>query len=322
MDSGIKRKLTESEMTAITSKAFGQAAIAVKELTDGWANAAYQVMLDDGRLIIVKAAPLTATKMMSYEQGLMKAEVEVLRLVKKIGEIPVPSVYAHDATESIVDCEYFIMEMLEGEPYNKVKDRLTEEQRNQIDYQLGVYNSQLNEIRGERFGLYAANEEENHTWRQAFHSLLLSVLADGEREGVRLPADYDTIRSEVALRLGVLDEVTEPRLVHWDLWDGNVFVKDGTITGIIDFERALWGDPLMEHYFSHFSNTTAFLEGYGKGELTRAEDGRRALYDLYLDLILCIECSFRQYEDLNHLQWTRDNLEQGWSRFLTVQPIS
>ena len=48
-----------------------------------------------------------------------------------------------------------------------------------------------------------------------------------------------------------LDEVQSPRLVHWDLWDGNVFVDPATaqITGISDFERSLWGDPLMEVNF-------------------------------------------------------------------------
>ena len=86
--------------------------------------------------------------------------------------------------------------------------------------------------------------------------------------------------------------------------------------GIIDFERALWDDPLMEYYFSHFNQTSPFLEGYGKTTLTPSEKGRRALYDFYLDLIFCIECPFRQYEDLNHLQWARDNIKQGWSRFL------
>lgn len=317
MESGTKRKLTESEMTAITLNAFGQAATVVKELTDGWANAAYQVTLANGQLVIVKAAPLSDTKMMSYEQGLMQAEVEVLRLVKLVGAMPVPAVYAHDNSKTLVDCEYFIMEMLEGEPYNKVKEMLTEEQRNQIDYQLGVYNRQLNEIRGERFGLYAASDvSASSSWRETFHRLLLGVLADGEQEGVLLPADYDSIRNEVSARLDVLDEVTEPKLIHWDLWDGNVFVKDGAVSGIIDFERALWGDPLMEHYFSHFNKTAAFLEGYGIKALTPAEQGRRALYDLYLDLILCIECPFRQYEDRNHLQWARDNLEQGWRRFI------
>lgn len=316
MENGIKRKLTENELKAITLKAFGQQAAAVMELTDGWANAAYKVTLEDGRPVIVKAAPSSSTKMMSYEQGLMKAEVEVLRLVKQAGAVPVPSVYAHDASESLVNCEYFIMEMLEGEPYNKVKDRLTEEQRYRIDHQVGIYNRQLNDIRGERFGLYAASGETGFSWRETFHRLLLSVLADGEREGVRLPADYDTIRNEVSLRLGVLDEVTEPRLLHWDLWDGNVFIKDGAVTGIIDFERALWGDPLMEFYFSRSHQSAPFMEGYGIAALTPAQQSRRALYDLYLDLILCVECPFRKYEDSNHLQWVHDNMEKGWKRFL------
>ena len=37
-----------------------------------------------------------------------------------------------------------------------------------------------------------------------------------------------------------LDEVTEPRFVEWDLWDGNVMVRDGTIVAIIDHERAFY----------------------------------------------------------------------------------
>jgi aminoglycoside phosphotransferase (APT) family kinase protein len=316
MENAIKKKLTDTEMTAITMKALGKAVTAVKELTDGWANAAYKVVLEDGQAVIVKVAPPSDTKMMSYEKGLMRTEVEVLRLVKQAGNVPVPDVLAHDATELLVDCEYFIMETLEGEPYNKMKNSLTEEQRNRIDYQLGVYNFQLNEIRGERFGLYAVNDESATSWRETFHRLLLGVLADGEQERVRLPADYATIRNEIALRLDVLDEIKEPRLLHWDLWDGNVFIKDGAVVGIIDFERALWGDPLMEHYFSHFNLSASFLEGYGLEQLTPEQQGRRALYDLYLDLIMAIECPFRQYEDMNHLQWAQQNMEQGWIRFL------
>ncbi|MGW2815569.1 phosphotransferase family protein [Streptomyces sp. NPDC001415] len=49
-----------------------------------------------------------------------------------------------------------------------------------------------------------------------------------------------------------LDEVTEPRLVHFDLWPGNIFAHPGDdtrpvrITGLIDHERAFWGDPAAE----------------------------------------------------------------------------
>ena len=28
------------------------------------------------------------------------------------------------------------------------------------------------------------------------------------------------------------------------MWEGNIFVKDGEISGIIDWERAMWGEPV------------------------------------------------------------------------------
>lgn len=316
MESGIKRKLTEDEISAIAERAFGQKIIASVELSDGCANSAYSVTLQDGRSVIVKVAPPSHTQLMTYEQDIMSAEVEVMRLVKQTGSIPVPQIYVHDQSESLVDCEYFIMEKLEGEPYNKVKKSLTVEQRSRIEHQLGVYNRRINEIQGESFGCFAHTDEPGNSWKTTFHRMLLDVLADGERENVRLPASYETIRHEISLRLDALEEVTEARLVHWDLWDGNIFVKDAAITGLIDFERALWGDPLLEIYFGHFNQSQPFLDGYGLTELTPTQRDRIALYDLYLDLILSIECAYRLYSDINHINWTRDNLVQGWNRFM------
>ncbi|NIK79662.1 aminoglycoside phosphotransferase (APT) family kinase protein [Paenibacillus castaneae] len=317
MESGIKRKLTEVEISAIAELTFGQKITANVELTDGCANSAYSVTLQDGRNVIIKVAPPSNTKMMTYEQHIMAAEVEVMRLVKQTGSIPVPQIYAYDQTKSIVNCEYFVMEKLEGEPYNKVKKSLTDEQRSGIEHQLGIYNRRINEIRGESFGCFAHTDEPGTPWKTTFHRMLLDVLADGERENVRLPASYETIRQEISLRLDALDEVIEPRLVHWDLWDGNIFVKDAAITGLIDFERALWGDPLLEIYFGHFNQSQSFFDGYGLSELTPSQRARIALYDLYLDLILSIECAYRFYSDINHINWTRDNLVQGWNRFMS-----
>lgn len=319
MESGIKRKLTDDEISAITEQVFGFPAAALKELSDGWANAAYAVTLQDGRTVILKAAPTSDTRLMTYEQNLMTAEVEAMRLVKQEGCVPIPLIYAHDASETLVNCEYFIMEQLEGEPYNKVKDSLSVEQRSLIEFELGEYNRRINDIRGTHFGYFAqSSQPQDRSWRDTFHLMILDVLADGESAGVQLPASYDTIRQELAKRLHVLDEVTEPRLVHWDLWDGNVFVKDHSITGIIDFERALWGDPLMEIYFSHFNNSEPFLRGYRVAELTNGQRARRVLYDLYLDLILYIECPYRLYQDENHISWAYENMEQGWTRFMNA----
>ena len=72
-----------------------------------------------------------------------------------------------------------------------------------------------------------------------------------------------------------LDEITEPRLVYWDLWDGNVMVDTTTheLTGMLDLERALWGDPLMESQFSPHVDSPALLAAYGPSTRRAPEHG-------------------------------------------------
>ena len=86
--------------------------------------------------------------------------------------------------------------------------------------------------------------------------------------------------------------------MHWDAWDLNFFAKDGKITGIIDFERALWADPLMEAQFRPvFGDAiTNSMRGYGKTSFTPEEEERCHLYTLHLALVMNTECYYRNYD--------------------------
>jgi aminoglycoside phosphotransferase (APT) family kinase protein len=53
----------------------------------------------------------------------------------------------------------------------------------------------------------------------------------------------EEIRTLVVESGYALDEVTRPALIHFDLWPGNIFVDGSRIVGLIDHERAFWGDP-------------------------------------------------------------------------------
>jgi aminoglycoside phosphotransferase (APT) family kinase protein len=134
---------------------------------------------------------------------------------------------------------------------------------------------------------------------------------------VSLPLPYEQLFQRLETAFDALDEVDTPRLVHWDLWDGNVFVDPATgqVSGLIDFERALWGDPLMEANFVFWQSSAAFLEGYGTPMLdTPAKQTRRLLYNLYLWLIMVIECYYREYENDNQEKWARGQLERDLER--------
>lgn len=319
MEGVTKLKISLEQIDTIVQQAFGNKVINAVELSDGWANSAYDLLMNDGRTAILKAAPSKDITIMRYERKIMSAEVEVLKLVGQLGQVPVPQVHLHDASCAIIPTEYFIMEKLNGSPYNQVKDSLSEDDRSSIEYELGKYNAAINAIKGEKFGYYAQKDNYRNHWQDAFNEMISGVLADGRDANVELPAAYSVIEQEIASRMNCLVEVQEPKLVHWDLWDGNVFVHDKQLSGIIDFERSLWGDPLIEHYFSHFTASSAFEQGYGQGSLTDKEQARRALYDLYLDLILWIECDYRKYSNDSHIKWAQQNMAAGWARFLNLK---
>ncbi|MNO18383.1 Phosphotransferase enzyme family protein [compost metagenome] len=319
MESFTKVKLDDQQLRALAASTFGADTdiISSRELTGGFFNTAYDLELSDGRSVILKVAPAGETETLSYEKDIMRAEVEALRLVQAAGSVPAPVVYGFDESLKLIPSPFFFMEKVEGDPYNEVKDSLPDEVRVSIERELGHYQRLINEIMGDRFGLFGESADTAaRTWRETFTAMIHNVLDDGQRLGAVLPASYDEIKESLHKYLPALEEVTEPRLIHWDLWNGNIFVKDGVIVSIIDWERALWGDVLMEYYFRHFENSPAFFEGYGTTFDSPNERLRIRLYDLYLDLILVIECCSRQYKDENHVRWVFENLQETLKDFV------
>jgi hypothetical protein len=139
------------------------------------------------------------------------------------------------------------------------------------------------------------------------------VILDGREMQVALDRPYEEFYALLERHFDVLDEVTTPCLVHWDLWDGNVFVDPATlrITGLIDFERAMWADPLIEAVFGRPDPRSAYVTGYG-GPLFEApaEVTRRMLYNAYLFLIITVEGYFRHYPTQDLENWGRARLKE------------
>ncbi|MNU73976.1 methylthioribose kinase [compost metagenome] len=313
MESYNKSKLTDLELESIVKRHMGQSIVSSAEMSDGWANTAYSIKLGDDRQVVLKVAPSKDKPLMRCEKNNMRTEVEALRLVGQSGDVPVPLVYAYDPSGELVPYEYFIMEHIQGTPFNKVRPSLSPGEIAAIEEEIGVYSRRINTSKGTSFGLLGDSDGKRQSWTDFFQELIEGVLSDGEEIGVVFPVPYAEMRQQISRQMDTLDEVKEPCLVHWDLWDGNVFVHEGRVTGIIDFERAFWGDPLIEFYFGRFSRTPAFEQGYGRTISTDSERRRRVLYNFYLDLILVIESYFRQYEDQNHINWTLENFETGYN---------
>jgi aminoglycoside phosphotransferase (APT) family kinase protein len=315
MESATKNTQTKEDILKMVQKAFGSyytsEDITVKELTEGFFNVAYEVGLPNQN-IILKIAPPAYTLIMSYEKDIMRAEVEALRSVKESTSVPVPKVLYYDDSHSLCGADYFFMEKLEGESFYKLKStgQLSWEEQQQLLRNLGRYNAEMNQIRGTTFGYLGQDHKLGLSWKETFTSMILDVLKDGDWIDISLGVEYNEVLELIMNASFALDEVKEPVFVHWDLWDGNVFVKDGRITGLIDFERALWGDPLMECYFRAHCYNGDFIQGYGE-DLRQKAPIRALLYDMYLYLIMIIETKFRKYPDDWQYQFASKELKKA-----------
>ena len=139
-----------------------------------------------------------------------------------------------------------------------------------------------------------------------------NIIEDGKRVHIDIGTSYETILDRLKLHREYFREVEQPSLIHFDSWDGNIFVKNGYFHGIIDWERAMWADGLMEDHFRYHVRNTAFLEGYGIQKMTKAQRIRCAWYDVYLYLIMMFEGTYRHYETNDQYVWVHGLFEKVW----------
>lgn len=303
MQSQTKNVKTRHEIDALARHAFGVGLApgdaGLRELTDGWFNAVHELGLADGRRVVLKMAPPPGAPVMTYERDLMATEVSTMRLVKSDPAIPVPAVLFHDDSRTLCDAPYFFMEKVGGVNLDHVRKTLSPEDASAVDRHVGEVVRAINGFRGEWFGMPGHPGLRASTWREAFGRIVDSVLEDGARRDVAYPRPVDEIRGALRHHGAALDAVREPCLVHWDGWDKNFFVENGRVTGLIDFERALWAEPLMEAQFRHLSWTgvTDAMRGYGRSEFSDVELVRNRLYTLHLALVMHTECFYRLYPD-------------------------
>lgn len=310
MESKTKNRKTPQQVARMVERAFNGLTLAagdnaVTELKEGWFNAAYHVCLSDGREVILKIAPPPDAEVMTYEQNIMATEVASMRMAAQNPAIPVPEIYYFDTARDLCDSDYFFMEKLTGENYGLIRSRLPQETQARLDEQIGAIVREINQFTGPYFGYPGNPDLRGDTWKETFIKICESVLEDGARKNAEYgPFEIDDFRAVIQKHAPALEEVITPRMVHWDAWDLNFFTKDGQITGLLDFERVLWADPLLEAQFRPlFGEENGYLRGYGKTTFTHEEERRKHLYTLHLALVAKTEGYYRHYNTDEVAKW-------------------
>jgi aminoglycoside phosphotransferase (APT) family kinase protein len=316
MESRTKVKLSRNDLQRLVNYAFGSIPlVSVWELTDGWFNTAYHLALGQDKVqTVLKVGPPAEADVLSYEKDILRAEVETMKLVATNQGIPVPHIAFDDFSRRHLPYDYYFMDFVDGTTWDRIRDDLSVEQNNAIEYQLGQITAHINSFENSSFGYYAYGREFDN-WTEAFHWMCSLLFADARRYGIALKLSEQDFYAQFDKHRAIFEQVTRPRLVHWDLWAGNIFITfnadEPKISGIVDFERALWGDPLMESYLGRLRGIPHYLAGYGQDPLaTRAQRLRRIFYNIYLDLIMIIEDGPRQFDDKRSVEWAQERLRR------------
>ncbi|SMQ21143.1 Fructosamine-3-kinase [Streptomyces sp. Ag82_O1-12] len=260
-------------------------------LTGGTYNTVEELRLTDGGRYVLKVPPAAAVPGLRHEKRLLVSEAEFYRSAARVG-VPAP----HEVSAGD---HFLLMTAVPGEPWDGT---LTDTEQMTLRTELGRQVARLHRVTGPGFGYPSgALGPLAPDWRTAFTAMFDAVLDDARRYGALLPRPVDAVARAAASAYDALDEVTDPCLVHFDLWRGNILVdrtgQEARIGGLIDGERMFWGDPLADFVslalLGDIRKDEEFLAGYreagGSARFDTPARVRLALYRAYLYLIMLTE---------------------------------
>ena len=247
----------------------GQTVAQVSTLQGGAIGAIYEVSMRDG-------APSLVLKV--YPESLhwkMQKEVNVCALLSGRLGVPVPRVLLADETKSVIGLNFVLMDKLDGAVLRTLEPALPEPELVSAYSQMGQVLRQIHRISLPGFGYIGPNgiwtaHASNRAYMSSQFENKLAEFAERGGDSVL----GGRLRAVVHERADLLDACPTAHLCHYDFHSGNILAErnDGSLrlSGVLDFESAIAGDPLMDiakalYYFTPQDEPkkAALLMGYG-----------------------------------------------------------
>ncbi len=295
MDSRTKAVVSQEQLVQMLDVAGIKDFEKIEELKGGEFNLAYRVYTKNGDYI-VKIGPNENTTVMYYEKGIMEIELWAYEEIRKNTDILIPEIIY--SSHEVIGNHWFIMSVIPEKLLYQAD--LTEEQMYNWQFQFGQALAKLHRIKNDKYGYQQVKLHD--TWKDAYYDMIFNLIADAEKQGCNLP-DLSRILRFIRKWEGALDEVSEPRLVHFDLFNNNVFIdKNGNFAGMIDMERCFFGDLYVDLFavdiMNNIEDNKGLIDGYNsiseeKIVLTPNTRARVALGKLMLGLIMFTEGTTR-----------------------------
>jgi aminoglycoside phosphotransferase (APT) family kinase protein len=260
----------------------GADSFAFEPIRTGKFNTSFFISASNGEYVLRIAPPRDAV-FLFYERDMMRQEPDIHRLLREQTSVPVAEIVAYDDSLGILPRDFLLMERLPGKPWTDAP-RVN---GNRVLHQVGKYLAQTHRLTADTYGYIGAHRpmEAQSNWQDAFtimwHRLIDDIVGvDGYSK-----EEADAMRALYDSRRDLFSHPVESRLLHMDIWHQNIMVNDNsTVTGLIDWDRALWGDPEIEFAVLDYCGISepAFWDGYGQPrDESRAARIRQVFYLLY-----------------------------------------
>ncbi|RSO09918.1 aminoglycoside phosphotransferase family protein [Streptomyces sp. WAC 05379] len=280
-----QQAVTAEDIRLIGQRAFGDSAhvTSAVELGGGMYNTTYRLTIDSLREPVVLRIAPAAGQQFSSERELMRNEYATVPYLSPIAGI-VPRVLFADWSQEITGRDWIVQSHLTGVPAPEHLGAYPRDLWPGFFAQLGEITTRVHGVRGPHFGPVAG--PGHPTWSTAVIASLHAIADDLGHLGLDA-ADVRKVADLAAEHRGVLDEITEPRLLSGDLWTVNTMLDSAApepvITGVLDLDRTLFGDPHADWTIrmacAKQDERTAFWDTYGPRPTSPAATWRSLVYE-------------------------------------------
>lgn len=235
--------------------------IKIVEKSKGFDHKIYLIYSNQGNFVL---------RMPIKEKNKIMAQAWAFKRWGEIG-VPVPKIIS-------IKKDYLLEELIEGEDMDD--ENPSEKVCQKILFNLGKYLKKMHTIRTKGFG-YMKSEGvgTKSSWNDFIYPDFMETLKDNFKNKTINKTIKEVAEKYVNQNIAILN-IRGPRLLHSDISNDNIIIKDDKISGIIDASDSMSGDPYYDlgvvranfgdKLFEHFAR------GYGKIDKKRLD-----FYTLY-----------------------------------------
>jgi aminoglycoside phosphotransferase (APT) family kinase protein len=288
------------------------ARLTFQPIRTGKHNTSYYVGGWDTELVL-RISPPDDAGYLFYERRMMAQEPQVHSLLRAQTSVPVADILAHDDTRTTLDRDYLLMERLPGRPL--IEARLTDREIDGVLEQVGVYLRQMHALVADRYGYLGAHQPmtPQPSWIEAFTVMWNKLLDDVVACGGYTTEEADALRRLLEIYRPHFERAVPASLLHMDVWGQNILVDEaGRVTGLVDLDRALWGDPEIEFAVLDYCGISepGFWRGYGRERDTSFPAQIRARFYILYEVQKYIPIRiWRRNDPAQALQYKRQSFE-------------